>query len=188
MIFNKEFDKSLWLILKGDKDKEKVVLDLISSIPAPLYQQMLDAFHKYREVMELEDSYILDREDINGEFLVNNIKYYFTLDMVLCCLTIGKKVKVYDKCYKIFEINLFSNTSYNKVENLSDQYLGSIYQPYLDITTNYEYINTFLGMMVVTRRTNYLPMYRKINVRMIPDDITINQFSENKRLLKIKKI
>lgn len=189
MIFNKEFDKSLWLILKGDNDKKRMVLDLISSIPAPLYQQIVDALVKFCEVREKDNIYILDREDINGEFLLNeNYKYYFTLDMVLSCLIVGKKVLLRGEYQKIFELTLFSDASYNKVENFGEQYLGSIYQPYLNSAVNYELISTLLGMMVVTRKPDCLPMYKKVNINTIPNDITINELDENKRLLKIRKM
>ena len=74
MIFNKEFDKPLWLILNGDNRNKELILDFIDSIPAPLYQQLLDAFLVYKEQMELDNIYILDREDITGDFSVDNIR------------------------------------------------------------------------------------------------------------------
>ena len=90
MIFNKEFDKTLKLILEGDKNNKDIIIDFISSIPDSLYQQINNSLLKFNKIRE-ENVYLLDMEDIDGEFIVNNkIKYYYILDMIFNCLTIGK--------------------------------------------------------------------------------------------------
>jgi len=107
MIFNREFDKTLKLILNGDKNNKDIIIDFISSIPDSLYQQIKSSLLKFDKIRE-ENVYLLDMEDIDGEFIVNNkIKYYFVLDMIFNCLTIGKTYLINGNESKELEIKLY---------------------------------------------------------------------------------
>jgi len=171
MIFNKEFDKSLWLILNGDSKNKQLILDFIDMIPAPIYQQLLDAFVVYKKQIELDNIYVLDREDITGEFSVGNIRYYFILDMILNCLILGRQILVIGEYKKDFEMSLFSDSSYNKLEVFNNQYLGSIDGCLIENKINYELVNTFVGTMVLKKENNCLSKYKKININSFCNDM-----------------
>ena len=173
MIFNKEFDKPLWLILNGDNINKELILDFIDSIPASLYQQLLDAFLVYKEQMELDDIYILDREDITGDFSVDNMKYYFIIDMIFNCLIVGRESLYNGEYVKDFELCLFSDSLYNRLEVINNQYLGSIDGFVTGNKINYELINTFFGTMIVKKENNCLVKYKRINTDLFLNDIGI---------------
>ena len=58
-------------------------------------------------------------EDIEGEFIVNNkIKYYYILDMVFNCLTIGKTYLINGNESKELEImNKIGNRNLSELQN-----------------------------------------------------------------------
>ena len=173
MIFNKEFDKTIWLILNGDSKNKKIILDFIDSIPAPIYQQLLDAFVEYRKQIDLNNMYILDREDITGEFSFGNVRYYFILDMVFNCLIIGRQILVNGEYNKDFELSLFSDSSYNKLEVFNNQYLGSIDGSLIENKVNYELVNTFVGTMIMKKEDTCVSKYKRINTDMYYSDANI---------------
>lgn len=183
MIFNKEFDKPLWLILNGDSKNKKLILDFIDMIPAPLYQQLLDAFVEYKKQIDLDNMYILDREDVTGEFSVGNVKYYFILDMVFNCLIVGRQMLVNGEYKKDFEMSLFSDSTYNKLEVFNNQYLGSIDGSLIENKINYELINTFVGTLIIKKENNCLSKYKRVNTDMYYSDMNIvDKFKVKKRI------
>ena len=40
MLFNEEYDKSLWLILSGDSKNRDIILKFVDSIPKSLYKEL----------------------------------------------------------------------------------------------------------------------------------------------------
>ena len=47
MIFNSEFDKSLWLMIKGDIKNRKKIVDFVKSIPYELILDIRDNLVEY---------------------------------------------------------------------------------------------------------------------------------------------
>lgn len=174
MIFNRNFDRTLWLILNGEKYNKNLICDFICLIPESLKKQIDDAFVKYEEVMNNSDTDILDREDIKGEFYVDNNKYYFILDMVLDKLTIGIKMLFNGEYQKLYELSLYGDSFIDKIQKGDNYYLGRIEEFITNKVVNYELFNNFIGVIVLTKESNSFPIYKKININMIPDDININ--------------
>ena len=174
MIFNKEFDKSLLLILNGDNKNKKLILDFIDSIPLSLYQEMLEGFVEYKKQMEIDNIYMLDRQDVKGEVLVDNVKYYFVIDMIFNCLIVGRSSFKNGEYTKDIELTLFSDSSYNRLEVFNNQFLGSIDGDLIDNRVNYDLINTILGIMIVKRENNCLTKYKRIDIENVLNDMNKN--------------
>ena len=102
MIFNKELDKGLFLILKNDKKNRKEIVNLIKNLPEDLYKDILKEldnapadteFANGKYICKVKNSSIMisnyDRkEDINMELLVSpndDIGYF------------SKTISVFDK-------------------------------------------------------------------------------------------
>lgn len=184
MIFNGNFDKILWIILNGEKYNKTLICDFINLIPEPLKEQMDDAFVKYEGIMNNSNIDILDREDIKGEFYLNNTKYYFILDMVLDSLTIGIKMLFNGEYQKLYELTIYSNCNFDKIQKGDNYYLGRMEEFITNKVINYELLNNFIGVMVLTKESNCFPIYKKINVNMIPDDIKISEVSIDNKIRK----
>lgn len=161
MIFNKEFDKTLKLILNGDKNNKDIIIDFISSIPDSLYQQIKSSLLNFDKIRE-ENVYLLDMEDIDGEFIVNNkIKYYFILDMIFNCLIIGKTYLINGDESKELEIKLYSDGT--DTLSFGEKYLGSLYKSVDNDRVDYELVNSIFGLMFVSKNSRLLSNYKKIN-------------------------
>ena len=98
-MFNSEFDRSLWLMIIGDKNNSYNIINFIKSIPSELFNLIDIELDKYMKYEQCNIS-ILDREDIclygecNSRF---NGKYFFVIDMIQNSLTITKSIYVNEK-------------------------------------------------------------------------------------------
>lgn len=181
MIFNKEFDKSLLLILNGDNKNKKLILNFIDSIPITLYKKMLDGFVEYKKQKEIDNIYMLEKEEIKSEMVIDNIKYYFVIDLIFNCLIVGRSSLKNGEYNKDFELALFSDSSYNKLEVFDNQFLGSIDGTLIDNRINYDLVNTFLGVMIVKRENNSLSRYKRIDINKFIDDMNKNNKTRIKK-------
>ena len=160
MIFNKEFDKTLKLILDGDKNNKEIIIDFIRLIPGSLYGRIKSSLMNFDKIKK-ENTYLLDMEDIEGEFIVNNkIKYYFILDTILNCLTIGKNYLIDGYESMEFELKLYSDGS--DTLSFGEQYLGSLYKSFDNDKVDYELVNSVFGLMFVSKNRHLVSSYKKI--------------------------
>ena len=161
MIFNKEFDKTLKLILDGDKNNKEIIIDFIRLIPDSLYGGIKSSLMNFDKIKK-ENTYLLDMEDIEGEFIVNNkIKYYFILDTIFNCLTIGKNYLIDGYESKEFELKLYSDGS--DTLSFGEQYLGSLYKSYANDKVDYELVNSVFGLMFVSKNRHLVSSYKKVH-------------------------
>ena len=52
MIFDNDYDKALWLMLKADKKNRKMIAEFIRSIPSGLYEQIRKSISIYKEYID----------------------------------------------------------------------------------------------------------------------------------------
>lgn len=164
-MFSQEFDRSLLMMLFTDKNKRKNIINFIKYLPNELYVKLyiqLDKYQKYED----NNVDIFDREDfcLYGEYIMgNNIKYSFIIDMVQKSLTITYSSLLNNNLNKHYEITLFDNSRYNNNEFLGKQLLGSFLDCEKNMKTEYEFISTKIGNMIVYSDNGFFKKFKRVN-------------------------
>lgn len=172
-MFNEEFDRSLYLMLKSDKNNREDIVNFIRSVPLELFQQIYIQLEKYEKYEEC-DIDILDREDIclygncNGKY---GLKYYFILDMIQNSITIGVGNIIDMDFVKSYEITLYAESRYNSIDLFSSQILGNVINHSNDSKTEYELVDGLLGKMVVYTNNGSLKKYKKVGKNVDTDKL-----------------
>ena len=188
MIFDRDYDASLWYIVKADRKNRKEISDFIKEIPEVLLENIRLAIKKLK----------------NGEFYINGetsnfyrcasnnnpmIYYYFQIDEAKC-LTITKSL--YDGVNEddLFELMLFpvSPEYANKLENFEEELIGAVTNN-IKIThysdkaslidcneSEYNIYNTPFGHFIGYSREIFhgkrdVGIYKPISLRRMPNDI-----------------
>lgn len=193
MIFNKELDKSLWLILESDKKNRDRIKCFVESIPNDLYQQI---YNKLDEYSEYEKGHLnmfdLDDFFLKGECLgYLNKKYSFVIDIVGNSLSITESMLINGKFKDLIELTLFMGSRYNSVEISGRQSIGSFTNYVTKNVVNYDLINTLLGLMIEYSNYDYrkcadgFKKYKRINTNLIVDELNL---SSKEGITRVRKM
>lgn len=190
MIFSKELDESLWLMLESDKKNRRKVSEFLKAVPSELYEQISIQLDKYREY---EDSGIdiLERDTIclYGNCLdQNNYKYSFIVDMINHSLSISKSFFRENEYVKQFELTMYAKSRYNSVDVFGRQMLGSIYESGMSGKYEYDLVDMLFGKMIICSYDNNIKKYKRVKINDILDDIRIEDLSSKKGNSRVKKM
>lgn len=166
-MFHIDYDKTLSLILEGDKFNRDKIKDFLESIPKEIQIQIKDAIDKwcYYE----DNGVVLTKRNefcFFGEYTMeDNYRYWFELDMLLNSLTIKKSMYLKDSYEDLLELSLCAPSTYMRVENNGYQHLGHFMYGYgIKETINYDLVDTFLGLMVTIRSKNNFSRFKIVNM------------------------
>lgn len=200
MIFDFDYDKSLWLILKSERINKDKIINFIKSIPKGLYEDIYKSVKVYRE----EYYGIDDLEMVVDDRLYGDIKssknntFWYNIDLLDGSLFLGYGFLCNDKFYDIFEMKLLSYDGFKKDKCDDLEEIGFINY---DITStermitccwkDYNFINTSFGNYIVSiledRNGRNKISLSRIDLRCLPDEIFIDDFNNVKRLLRGKR-
>lgn len=176
MIFSKEFDKALWLILYGDKRNREKIEDFVRSIPCVLYKDIHKCLVKFYEYQRKNVS-IFDRdEDIRRECVVADsfgiYTYYFVVNFVVGTLSVGR---IIDRD-RDFEITLFYNNDSKKSGNVDERMLGSVYSSNFG-NISYVLLNNLFGTVIESSSDKRFKRIRRVDKEMVINDVNISKYS-----------
>ena len=128
MIFGKDYDTSLWFIMKADKKNRKEILEFIKDIPKELIENIRISLQKVKDKEfkfgeEPDTFYYKESEDDP------RIYFDFEIDDYDKCLTISKNYCDGKTTDELFEIMLYPiSREYIKecMDNFEDEWLGTI--------------------------------------------------------------
>ena len=203
MVFNKDYDMSLWLILSGNKKTRKMVADFIRDIPEELYQKI----HKSLVMYEVYDS---DAKDIFlGDsdllYLQENViecedkLYWYCIDMITGTLQIRKTFVIDGDLMNTIKFILYpiKKVDYENLKNSENISLGILFDTFIAIDSNdiscsysisFDLVKKLFGRLAVDSFDYSL--YRKyvnlVNVDMLPEnfdlrDLAVNNFVRRKK-------
>ena len=190
MILDNNFDKSLWIMIKGDRKNRKRIVDFIKSIPYEfilMIQEGLTEYEKYK--IENEGIPINDREyECFDNQMYNNIGelYSFNIDTKMDILTITKSIYILGSYYRNFNIKLININNDNK-SMIRD--IGSLCYP-IDGVRNMQKINYSIediGLTNILISSNN-DIYRFCGVVDIDSNINLNLDNINRKIIRTKKI
>ena len=174
MIFDRNYDNILWLLIDGDKNNRDIIINFIKSIPSELLIKIQEAILEY-------NNYKLDKENkdyvgFNGDMYDKNGNLYsFNIDDDSDVLRLSRSTYNYGKYYNDFDLVL---SSYNDIDQLSGYskvilgYLSYNYKHVIydnsvclgDCTTiNYDLVKLPFGSIVVSFNEDLL-FKRRIGV------------------------
>lgn len=116
MIFDKNYDDVLWLLIEGDRNNRDIIINFIKSIPNELLVKIQNTILEY-------NSYKLSKENNDyigfyGEMYDKNGDLYsFNIDEDSDVLKLSRSTYNYGKYYNNFNLVL---SSYNDINQLSD--------------------------------------------------------------------
>ena len=188
MIFDRDYDASLWYIVKADRKNRKEISDFIKEIPEKLLENIRLAIKKLKNGEFHFDGQISDFYRCVSK---NDprVFYYFQIDEDEC-LTITKSL--YDGVNEddLFELMLFqvSPEYANELENFEEEWIGTVtnniktthYSESAGLIdcneSEYNIYNTPFGHFVGYSREIFhgkrdIGIYKPINLRRMPNDI-----------------
>lgn len=188
MIFDRDYDASLWYIVKADRKNRKKISDFIKEIPEKLLENIRIAIKKLKNG---EFHFDEETSDFYRCVSKNNprVYYYFQIDEDEC-LTITKSLYDGVNDDDLFELMLFpvSQEYANELENFEEEWIGTVTNniktTHIDdkvglIDCNeseYNIYNTPFGHFVGYSREIFhgkrdINIYKPISLRRMPDDI-----------------
>ena len=188
MIFNNEFDKSLWFMIKGDIKNRKKIVDFIKSIP---YNLILDI----RENLIEYDKYKMDNIGIDydnrvyrsfNKQIYSSIGelYSFSIDVRNDILSITKSIYIMGAYYKNFSIELCNIDNLSKLNSI-----GKLCYP-VDGVNNLMNINYSIGDIGLTNvlvSSVNKDRYRFCGFINLDEDINLNLDNISGKLIRTKK-
>ena len=132
MIFNKYYDRTLWIMLSSNKRQR--ILDFVNNIPKGLLKKIQSSLEMYQLflfglAMDKENIQLSGSIKTNGDMLY---EYYINKDTGI--LNIKEYILDEEEKYRKFEINIYPfKDGYNKkLGNLDTYYLGNIYYNFME--------------------------------------------------------
>lgn len=162
-MLSERYNRSLSLILESDRNNKDKIINFINDIPNDLLRSIDDKLCIYQEYLSGKRS-IYDSDVVfclsDNVIVDNECLYSFIIDMVADSITITKSKKISDGLLKESELVLYVETTYNSVFTLGKQSLGIF--NHMGTKVNYELINTFFGLIVVSSNGGILNRYKWI--------------------------
>ena len=153
MIFNKELDKALFLILKNDKKNRKDIVNLIKNMPEDLYLDILKTYEEFpnmrSEFANNKYACIIDKEKLS----INLYDHKSDINMNLV-LSTNEDIGYFSKTISSF------NKNNEKIKKKEKKY-------------NYSILNSLNeGIFIKTRESKIIsgiPVIRDFNEEKIPE-------------------
>lgn len=201
MIFGDYFDRSLWLMLQGNKKGRDILMNFVNTLTDEMYEKIYSLIAEHYSDPSIISSY----SELSGDVYDFAVKYRGNyLTMVLKKYIDGKKEKL-DESY---EVSLFLIYDYliecnsvNKVKIGSVNYMkkrekgtdDSSLKKIMIYRTNYEYSYDFKRHVLDTDDLIGIRLFssRRIELKNVPVDIYssyfINKNKEKNSLVRKKK-
>ena len=149
MIFDLEYDKSLWMMLSANRNNNEKIINFLESIPNELLVNIREKLNEYKN-----NKFFNNNNGMYGEVnKEDEYLYFFNIDVATGELTIGKCIYQYGVYFNDFLLNINVNNDY-KLGEISFDYIqeGSDKVFFTgDCTTNvYELVNLFSKKIIVS--------------------------------------
>lgn len=199
MIFDKNYDRTLWLMLKGDKDNRKIILEFIKLIPNHFLVKIQNTIKEYEEY-KLDDNKELKKKNFNGEWYDGEkYLYHFNIDKDNDTLFVGRNVFKYGMFNNDFGLLLVNDIDVSIMENFCEYLIGKVSFNYELIndgirivqgkytSIDYKLLNVVLGNVMVTSSRDRILFKNRmgfVDTDNIPDNYNLDDVN---RLVRNKK-
>ena len=184
MIFDKNYDRSLWLLLASDKVNREKIIDVIKNIPDELNEKICLIIEKYNKDF-------VDSEEIRFE--VGNLIYFVKIIGEELSIKFVKNDEFQKEIVKLF-LNPLSESSFDSLKDYTPYNLGGF------IYSLNSGLNVRIGSsleeydIVKTPFGNYTKIYsnnnpnvrkiRRVNVHKFDNGLYLHQFKDPKKIYR----
>ena len=192
MLFDNNFDKTLWLLIKSDRRNRGKIIDFVKSIPDEFILMIQEGLVEYEKYKLENDCISFDDREYrcfdNQMYNSMGELYSFNIDTKKDILSITKSIYILGAYYRNFNIKLKNLSNINDKSNMKD--IGNMCYA-IDGVGNlrkisYDIMNIGLTNVLISSSNN--DIYRLCGVVEIDKDIDLNLDNINGKLVRIKKI
>ena len=198
MLFSKEFDSSLWFILKSDKKYRKEIMGILNNMSQELYKKIQVEIEKANIEFEKNPDAMEDKLE-TSETIIGKDGYIYGFSLSYCCgmeLNLFKAIQIKDTLRTVFNISLQELSEYKNRDY--EEWLGNIdanitdanYEYCCDETEYLLYSNSVFSMVIHSVDTrnnrNTLPRVKFVKGKN-PTDLTIEKLNSPKLKRTMKK-
>lgn len=130
MIFNKEYDMSLLMMLASNNKSRRKIAEFIKEYPEDLIYRIHHSLEKYNDYLN-ENLLIMDMEltDFNGSVILDdNVSYWYCVDVFNGALELGRTSNMGEGKSDVFQLSLsmFNRDDYESNKYFQEMYLGTV--------------------------------------------------------------
>ena len=176
MIFDLQYDKTLWLMMSVNKNNRKKIISFIEAIPNKLIIKIKNSLNEYKnnKFYGIKNKTLYGELNVDGEYL-----YHYHVNCLTGELTLGRSIYQYGVYFSDFEIkiNMMIDDSYN---------LGEVSFDYENVIGNdgvfngnkttytYVLIDLFSKKIVVSSKKDLVGSEKRFKVvNWIPEDYSM---------------
>lgn len=201
MIFNNNYDKILWLILKYDKSNRERILDFIENIPCEFLIKIQNVIKEYVEYKS--DSSVYKKNNFYGEYYdESKYLYHFNIDKDCDTLFVGRHILKYGRMFNDFGLLLTDGIDVKNMNEVCEYVIGKVSFDYDIIndgmrvfqgeytSIDYKLLDVILGyVMIISNqdRVMFKDMKKIVSIDNIPKDYDINDVKKLIRKRETKK-
>lgn len=208
MVFDKNYDNTLWLVLMGDKNNRDVIMEFIKSIPANFLYTIQNTLLEYnRYLLENENVPVKDRSyrAFNGDIYGSDgYLYSFNIDISSNTLSLFRNAYRYGLYFNDFELVLFPYNMISQLVDFSKCMIAELNYDYDQINTGSQVLlgdctNVYYNLVklpfgsVLSSLNNDLFLFKKrislVDTENIPVDYNVSDMNNDRinKLVKSKK-
>ena len=186
MIFNDSYDKSLFLLLKYDKEDREKIKRFINDIPSEMYVEIKEKFNYIND--------ICSKDKLCGYFNRDNLQFYYKINLYDNSLSIGYDViNDNEECDDLFEINLYPSNNLLNMSKNDSIFLATIRPSKHAFSCGKAKRLWIYGGILSDSRFRFVSLessYRNIiyngivNVKNISSDLDLDEINKCKSLVK----
>lgn len=191
MLFGKNYDKTLWLLLSSSKKRRKKMEKFLSSIPAEFYNLIKDKISKYEEYEKNKVKFSdRDEKHLMGVYTSENgLIYQVNIDSNNGMLTIVVKSITSSRNVKkvIFSMSLLPYNLCDKMECFDKKNIGEFFyqdgvvsgydpcDPEICDFLTYNLMKTPLGMVLCcsSEESFIEKRFSMVSLKQIPSDVNL---------------
>lgn len=207
MIFNKEYDNSLWCMINGDKSRKHLITNFIHELPQEFINQIKNAIKEQQSIVDIiyinPDLLPNTPKNLSGTSdLIDNVQYSYLLDTYFSELRIMKIINNGNSYEQVFCLHL-EQTELPLKSVLDAGVIGSIeyntkekksFQDFPVINNyNIEYSiskNMFGHTLTCTEVYGgaLLRSKQSLDLTQLPQDIKLEDFPVNTKHLSVERL
>lgn len=182
MLINDSYDRTLWLMMRYDKEDRNLIVDFIKNFPDELYMEIRNNLLIIDECKKNNNS--VDKKLFNGNYDKDDKLFYYSFNSYDNSLSLGCSILI-GECYdEDFEIELYSSDDLENVTKNLNVFVATI-KPYKNSFSDGHAKRLWVGGGILsnTPYRSYMleSSYREIlsfgvlNINNIPNELEIDK-------------
>ena len=202
MIFNNNYDRILWLILKNDNINRERILEFIENIPSDFLIKLQNTIKEYEEYKLNKSIYKKNKYFCGEIYDGSDYLYHFSIDNDTDSLFVGRNTFKYGKMFNDFGLLLTNGIDVRNMNDFCEYMIGKISYNYNIINDgiktiqggfskiDYKLIDVLIGnIMVISddKKKMFGDRMKFVSIDDSPKDYGINDLNKLIRKRNMRK-